>query len=401
VDINKYNESQYNDNTKSLLVILLLLLLLKCDKTKQKCATISNSLQEENIFKEDTPKTTKDSEIESKHFKEKRIKNNIEKAKIKMLIKELKSGTESSIYLDKVNEQGFEPLEEVNEHGFEPLEEVNEQGFEPLEEVNEQGFKPLEEVNEQSIEPLEEFNEQNIEPLKEVNEQGFEPLEEVNEQNIEPLAEVNEQSIELIEEVQEQSIQPLGEVNEQNIENLEEEKSVQLENENLESTHKKHIRKMKNSVADFSENFIRPMEVILKQLVGENITFSTVARSNKFATNAILLSVKDGIVHIDISNSILSIPISDIVGVESNLIHSIELQSLMETSTKEFYEYKEWALRNLFSTMIGEQVYIETTGSGSFNNISDKIVTNVGQGVVVLDNTMAISLGRIILVERR
>jgi hypothetical protein len=379
VDINKYNESQYNDNTKSLLVILLLLLLLKCDKTKQKCATISNSLREENIFNEDTPKTTKDSEIESKHFKEKRIKNNIEKAKIKMLIKELKSGTESSIYLDKVNEQGFEPLEEVNEHGFEPLEEVNEQ----------------------SIEPLEEFNEQNIEPLKEVNEQGFEPVEEVNEQNIEPLAEVNEQSIELIEEVQEQSIQPLGEVNEQNIENLEEEKSVQLENENLESTHKKHIRKMKNSVADFSENFIRPMEVILKQLVGENITFSTVARSNKFATNAILLSVKDGIVHIDISNSILSIPISDIVGVESNLIHSIELQSLMETSTKEFYEYKEWALRNLFSTMIGEQVYIETTGSGSFNNISDKIVTNVGQGVVVLDNTMAISLGRIILVERR
>jgi hypothetical protein len=324
VDTNKCNESQYNENTNTLLVVLLLLVLLKCDKTKKKCEAISHALQEEHIFNEDIPKTTKDSEINANYFKNKRIKSNIEKAKIKMLIKDLKSNTEPSIY--------------------------------------------LEEVDEQNIEHLEEIDEQNIEHLEEVKEQTNEFLEEVDKQGIEPLAE---------------------------------DKPIEIKNESLEESHKKNLEEIKSSVDYFSGNAIRSMEIILKQLVGEYITFSTVSKSNGFAVNAILLSVKDGIVHIDTSHSILSIPICDIVGIESNLIHSIELQPLVEISTEEFYEYKDWSLGNLFSTMIGEQIFIETTGSGSFNNINDKIITNIGQGIVVLDNTMAISLNRIILVERR
>lgn len=333
MDTNKCYENQYNNNSNGLLVILLLIVLLKSDKTKQECEAISKKLQEEHILNEDIEKITNVSETDSNNFKNKRIKTNIEKAKIKMLIKDLQPSIEQIIHSDEVNEQSIETL----------------------------GQKESKELDKEKSEELDK-----------------EKIEKVDEENVDKEKKDKEKS-----------------------KKLEKESLEKLDKKVLEELDKKNLKEMKGLKKNFGGNSIMPMEVMLKQLVGENISFSTVARSNGFVTNATLLSVKDGIVHMDTSHSILSIPVCEIVGIESNLIHSIELQSLVETPTEESYKYKEWSLRNLFSTMIGEKIFIETTGSGSFDNINDKIITNVGQGIVVLDNTMAISLSKIILVERK
>ena len=351
---NRCNENKYNNNV---LFILLLLVLLKGNKTMQKGEDLLNGVQEDKKSNENTntKKTTNDPEIDPSHFKNERIKTNIEKAKIKMLIKELKD-----------NANFKDPIEEVKEVTIEPLKEVKELTIEPLEE------KKSEQKDEEKLKELDKEEAENLE--KEKNQQLS--LEQPNKEEI-------------------------GQLNEETPKELDNEVFKEINKDNLVTSPKESIGETKNNVKDFARNYIKPMEIILKQLIGENIALSTGISNKGFVSNAILLSVKDGIVNLDISHGILSIPIGEVVGVESNLIHSIELMPLIDINEEEIYDYKEYSLGNLFSTMIGEQIYIETSGLGSFNNIDDKTVTNLGQGIVVLDNTMAISLSKIILVERR
>ena len=368
MDTSKSNENQYNNN---LLIILLVLALLKGNKTKQKSEAILNTLLEEHILTEDASKVAEDLEKAYNRLKEERVKSHIEKARVKMLIKELETGAEQNISLKKVKGEVPEAIEESK------LEELDKAKPEELdkEEAN-KGKADKREPEEIQNENLNEIEEIDLSMLKK------EKVEELNKQELEKL---NKQELEKPKEVNKEKLKKLE----------------KLDEEGLEEPDKKNLAEIKNVVKTFSGNSIMPMEILLKQLVGENIAFSTVTGSNEFVSKAILLSVKDGIVNINISSRILSIPISEIVGVQSNLIHSIELQWVVDALSEELYEYKEWSLRNLFSTMLGERIFIETRGVGSFKNISNKTVTNVGQGIVVLDNTMAISLSKIILVERR
>lgn len=427
MDISKGNANQYNN---TLLIILLLLVFFKGDRGKQKPVFISNTLEERHTLTEDDPKIVKDVETTFNQLKSERIKANIEKAKLKMLIKELESSAEQRINLHQ--EKG-EVLKVIESNKLKELgkTKIESNSLEELYKTKIESNK-LKELDKAKIElnNLEELYNTKIESnkVKEIDKAKIElnNLEELYKTKIE-LNKVKEPDNTKIESNKLEEIDNIKweEVNEGNLDReesakIQKERAKEIEEENIyllnkpkvEKTEepnkqdlikldKKKLSDTKNEIEATWVNSIMPMEILLKQLVGENITFSTVTGSNESVANTILLSVKDGIVNIDVSSRILSIPLCEIVGVESNLIHSIQLQSVEDILNEQLYEYKEWSLRNLFSTMIGEKVFIETKGSGSFNNINSKIVTNVGQGIVVLDNTMAISLSKIILVERR
>jgi len=101
VDISKGNANQYNN---TLLIILLLLVFLKGDRGRQKPVFISNTLQGRHTLTEDDPKIVKDVETTFNQLKSERIKANIEKAKLKMLIKELES---SEVRIESYNTINF------------------------------------------------------------------------------------------------------------------------------------------------------------------------------------------------------------------------------------------------------------------------------------------------------
>jgi hypothetical protein len=433
VNKNKCNENKYTDNNNNLLFILLLLIFLRCDKAGNKCKTLSNTLNEEYVPSEDTYIIPDGSKTTSKRFEREKVKSYVEKDKIEMFIRDLENNAKQIIDLEEVNEENEEQekLEELNK---EKLEDKLVKDIEAASKlfIKEKDKAYTEKIN---IEMLIKDLESNIEPsinFKEVNGQTINAVEEIKPQELgkekpdnnlisnleEALRDPEKNKVQVyIEEPKTETIlkelEPnttatikLKEDNEQKLELLGEKKlkeiyNEKLENESLEQLDKKDLAVKKNLARVFRGSDTMPMEIILKQLVGENIALSIISKGNGFIANATLLSVKDGIVHVDNSSRILSIPIGDIVGVNSNLINAIELQPLTEASREEDYKYKEWSLGNLFSTMIGGQVSIETIGPGSFNNISNKVVTNVGQGIVVIESTMAVSLSKIILVERR
>lgn len=138
------------------------------------------------------------------------------------------------------------------------------------------------------------------------------------------------------------------------------------------------------------------IEKILIELVGEKVDIC-ITNSTMFLLNAVtILNAEDDIIKLRTSlNTIIVVPIAEIVAIRCNLIYGINFENNCNFEVCK----KEEGLRRYFASIIGKKVSIQTKGEGEFKYISNRIVTGTGKGIVIVEGTIAISLSKITLVE--
>ncbi|WML35061.1 hypothetical protein [Clostridium sp. OS1-26] len=137
---------------------------------------------------------------------------------------------------------------------------------------------------------------------------------------------------------------------------------------------------------------------ILKLLINKriNIVISDPIRSIIY--NVIILEVSSDIVKLKTEvNTIIILCIKEIVAIQCDEKDYIAFVKNVYFNKKEHYDGGE--LQNYLYTIIGKRVFIQTKGNADFRHINCKKITAVGEGFVVIEDSIIISLYKIILVE--
>jgi hypothetical protein len=199
------------------------------------------------------------------------------------------------------------------------------------------------------------------------------------------------------------------EVNEENLEELKENKDVSKGGEAMPDavdaidTAKEDtvISEVTDETTDTGKNepyniCVDGIEKILIELVGEKVDIC-ITNPTMFLLNAVtILNVADDILKLRTSlNTIIVIPIEEIVAIRCKLIYGINFENNCNLDVCK----KEEGLRRYFASIIGKKVSLQTKGEGEFKYISNRIVTGAGKGIVIIEGTIAISLSKITLVE--
>lgn len=137
---------------------------------------------------------------------------------------------------------------------------------------------------------------------------------------------------------------------------------------------------------------------VIKVLINKkvNIAISDAARS--IVWNVIILEINRDTVKLKTEkNTIIVLSIKEIVAIQCNKEDYNKFIKSICFNQKEHYSKKE--LEKYFYSIIGKKVFIQTKGNIDFTYISCKKVTAVGDGFVVVEDSIIISLCKIILVE--
>lgn len=145
-----------------------------------------------------------------------------------------------------------------------------------------------------------------------------------------------------------------------------------------------------------SESCINGIEKILKELIGEKVDIS-ITDSTIFLLNAVtILSVTDATVRLKTTlNTTIIVPIDEIVAIRCDLIYGISFE---ENCGLEVCKREE-SLKKYFTSIIGKKVSLHTKGDGEFKYINSRIITGTGNGIVIIEGTIAVSLSKIILIQ--
>lgn len=147
---------------------------------------------------------------------------------------------------------------------------------------------------------------------------------------------------------------------------------------------------------------INAMVDILKNLIGEKVDISITDSTMFLLNSATVLGIQDTIVKLrTLRNTIVLIPIQEIVGIRSNSLYGINFDDSYNLNMYEKSCEREKSLREYFASRIGKRIFLQTKGDEDFKYINNRIITGTGRGIVIIEGTMMISLCKIILVEER
>ncbi|MFU0825194.1 hypothetical protein [Clostridium sp.] len=166
-----------------------------------------------------------------------------------------------------------------------------------------------------------------------------------------------------------------------------------------------NIESEKKCTKDFTEYLneacIRPLQHILEQLSelgAKDIEIGTEKQGT--ILEARILSIKNYLVKVQTPYNYAVIPIHKIIGIYSRDLPRVELLSSPEDERADDVEYCERSLREYFSNKIGKNFKVNTSALDELFRAINGTVTRVGEGIVVLNDTVAIVLDKIVSVEK-
>ncbi|MCY9550581.1 collagen-like protein [Paenibacillus apiarius] len=142
-----------------------------------------------------------------------------------------------------------------------------------------------------------------------------------------------------------------------------------------------------------SDCCVPPMQYILSQLEGVQVTLGTTSNPPGNFSNSIIVSVSDSLVTVRRDTRLFVIPISEVVAVAAPQVEDVALLEPPSPSS----DCIEAPLREFLDANIGTAVDITTVGFGLFANIQNAVVSRTGEGIVILDVTQAIDFAAVSL----
>ncbi|MBE6044490.1 MAG: hypothetical protein E7216_09695 [Clostridium thermopalmarium] len=197
-----------------------------------------------------------------------------------------------------------------------------------------------------------------------------------------------------------EGVEIIGETQDfQNLQNIEDnsvkdniENSANVENEE---------KYTKDSIEYLNEVCIKPLEHILEQLSklgAKDIEIGTEKQGT--ILEARILSMENFLVEVQTPYNYSIIPLHKIVGIYSRDLPKVDLLSSLEEEKTDRVQHCEKALREYFINKIGKNFKVNTSALDELFRTIKGTVTRVGEGIVVLNDTVAILLNKIVSVEK-
>ncbi|WP_019423471.1 collagen-like protein [Paenibacillus sp. OSY-SE] len=142
-----------------------------------------------------------------------------------------------------------------------------------------------------------------------------------------------------------------------------------------------------------SDCCIPPMQYVLSQLEGVQVTLGTTSNPPGNFINSTIVSVSNSLVTVQRDTRMFVIPISEVVGVASPQVADV---ALLEPPSPPS-DCIEAPLREFLDANIDRAVDMTTVGFGLFANIQNAIVSRTGEGIVILDVTKAVDFAAVSL----
>lgn len=137
---------------------------------------------------------------------------------------------------------------------------------------------------------------------------------------------------------------------------------------------------------------------VLKVLINRKINIAISDPIRSIICNVIILEVSIDTVKLKTeANTIIVLCIKEIVAIQCDEKDYVTFVKNVYFNKKEHYDGGE--LHSYLYTIIGKRVFIQTKGNADFRHINCKKITAVGEGFVVIEDSIIISLCKIILVE--
>lgn len=137
---------------------------------------------------------------------------------------------------------------------------------------------------------------------------------------------------------------------------------------------------------------------VLKVLINRKINIAISDPIRSIIYNVIILEVSSETVKLKTeANTIIVLCIKEIVAIQCDEKDYAAFVKNVYFSKKENHGGGE--LQNYLYTMIGKRVFIQTKGNADFRHINCKKITAVGEGFAVIEDSIIISLCKVILVE--
>ena len=137
---------------------------------------------------------------------------------------------------------------------------------------------------------------------------------------------------------------------------------------------------------------------ILKVLINRKINIAISDPIRSIICNVIILEVSSDTVKLKTeANTIIVLCIKEIVAIQCDKKDYVTFVKNVYFNKKEYYG--EGELQSYLYTIIGKRVFIQTKGNADFRHINCKKITAVGEGFVVIEDSIIISICKIILVE--
>jgi hypothetical protein len=158
----------------------------------------------------------------------------------------------------------------------------------------------------------------------------------------------------------------------------------------------------KNSTECLNEACIRPLKHILEQLSklgAKDIEIGTEKQGT--ILEARILSMENYLVKVQTPYNYALIPIHKIIGIYSRDLPKVNLLPSLERERTDDVQYCERSLREYFSNKIGKGFKVNTSALDELFRTIDGTVTRVGEGILVLNDTVAILLNKIVSVEKK
>lgn len=137
---------------------------------------------------------------------------------------------------------------------------------------------------------------------------------------------------------------------------------------------------------------------VLKILINKKINIAISDPIRSIIYNVIILEVSSETVKLKTeANTIIVLCIKEIVAIQCDKKDYVTFVKNVYFNKKENHGGGE--LQSYLYTIIGKRVFIQTKGNADFRHINCKKITAVGEGFVVIEDSIIISLYKIILVE--
>lgn len=136
----------------------------------------------------------------------------------------------------------------------------------------------------------------------------------------------------------------------------------------------------------------------LKLLTAEDVEFGTEQQGTILQSR--IINIDDNIVTVRTAFKEITIPIHQIVGIYSRKLPAVALLIESENEVDGKYDYYDRPLMEYFLNHIGEEYIINTMARDEVFNRIQGSITKVEEGIIILSNTVAVSIGKIISVEK-
>lgn len=145
---------------------------------------------------------------------------------------------------------------------------------------------------------------------------------------------------------------------------------------------------------------VRPIQHILDQLLklgAGDIEIGTEKQGT--ILEARILNIENSLVSVQTPYNYIVIPIHQIVGIYSRLLPQVELLPIPQAERRGDCEYCERPLREYFTSRIGKSFTINTSALDELFRGINGTITRIGEGVVILNDTVAILIHKIVSVQ--